>query len=238
MRKLFFAAVGVFVPTAMVLPSASAEPLIWGFQAEQFEWRLSNDADVGAWDVDGLVGTDEFKLRYIGEGEFVEDDEEDELETFENRLVGQVPISDFFDAKAGIRYDAPDGPDRWYGVLGIQGLAQQWFEVDLDLFVSENADTSIRLEAEYEGLLTNYVTLIPSIELDVPFSNDEEIGIGAFGPTLEVGARLSYDLIDRSVSPYIGVHYERVFGDTADLATAEGEEKDELFFVIGSRFMF
>lgn len=237
MRILIAALAGILASTLAVPPQAKAEQLIWGFQAEQFEYRISNDAEVAAWDVDGLIGTDEFKLRYMGEGEYVDDDE-DTLEVFESRLVGQVPISDFFDAKAGVRLDAPDGPDRWYGVLGIQGLAQQWFEIDLDLFVSEKADTSIRLDAEYEGLLTNYITLTPSIELDLPFSDDEEIGIGAFGPKLEVGARLSYDLVDRTVAPYIGVHYERVFGKTADFKAAEGEEKDELYFVIGSRFMF
>lgn len=237
MRKHIATSAAAALTVLLPLFPAQAEQLIWGVQAEQLEYRFSNDAEVAAWDVDGVIGTDEFKLRYIGEGEFV-DDKEDTLEVFENRLVGQIPISDFFDAKAGVRLDAPDGPDRWYGVLGIQGLAPQWFEVDLDLFVSENGDTSARIDAEYEALLTNYVTLIPSIELDLPFSDDEEIGIGAFGPKLEVGARLSYDLVDRTVSPYIGVHYERVFGKTADFKTEEGEEKDELYFVIGSRFMF
>jgi copper resistance protein B len=237
MRKTILTLAGGILPALFTLTGAKAEQLIWGIQAEQFEYRISNDAEVAAWDVDGMIGTDEFKLRYTGEGEYV-DDREDTLEVFESKLVGQVPISDFFDAKAGIRLDAPDGPDRWYGVLGVQGLAQQWFEVDLDLFVSEKADTSLRLDAEYEGLLTNYLTLTPSIELDLPFSDDEEVGIGAFGPKLEIGARLSYDLVDRTVSPYIGVHYERVFGKTADFKTEEGEEKDELYFVIGSRFLF
>lgn len=237
MRKIILTLAGGILPALFTLTGAKAEQLIWGIQAEQFEYRISNDAEVAAWDVDGMIGSDEFKLRYTGEGEYV-DDREDTLEVFENKLVGQVPISDFFDAKAGIRLDAPDGPDRWYGVVGLQGLAQQWFEVDLDLFVSEKADTSLRLDAEYEGLLTNYLTLTPSIEVDLPFSDDEEVGIGAFGPKLEVGARLSYDLVDRTVSPYIGVHYERVFGKTADFKTEEGEEKDELYFVIGSRFLF
>lgn len=237
MSKFLGFLAGTTLAAVLATVPAHAEQMIWGFQAEQFEYRISNDAEVAAWDVDGVIGTDEFKLRYIGAGEYI-DDEEDTLEVFENRLVGQIPISDFFDAKAGIRLDAPDGPDRWYGVLGIQGLAPQWFEIDLDLFVSETADTSVRLDAEYEALLTNYITLVPSIELELPFSEDEEIGVGAFGPKLEVGARLSYDLVDRTISPYIGVHYERVFGKTADFKTAEGEEKDELYFVIGSRFMF
>jgi hypothetical protein len=42
--------------------------------------------------------------------------------------VGQIPISDFFDAKAGARFDTPEGSDRTYAVLGVAGLAPQWFD--------------------------------------------------------------------------------------------------------------
>jgi copper resistance protein B len=57
-------------------------------------------------------------------------------------------------------------------------------------------------------------------------------------PKLKIGARLSYDLIDRAVSPYVGVHYERVFGETNDLKEAEGEEGDGLYLVAGLKLMF
>jgi copper resistance protein B len=53
-----------------------------------------------------------------------------------------------------------------------------------------------------------------------------------------MGLRLGYDLIDRSFTPYIGVHYERLFGQTADYARDDGEERDALFFVIGARLLF
>jgi copper resistance protein B len=36
--------------------------------------------------------------------------------------------------------DSPNGPDRWYGVLGVTGLAPQWFEIDADFFVSEKGE--------------------------------------------------------------------------------------------------
>ena len=62
--------------------------------------------------------------------------------------------------------------------------------------------------------------------------------LGAWGPKVEVGARLSYDLIDRAVAPYIGVHYERYMGETQDIREAEGEDADGLFFVTGLRLMF
>lgn len=225
--------IAALAPALLAAP-AMAEPLIWGVQVEQFERRFG-DENGAAWKLDALIGTDELKLRYVTEGEYGDDAG---LERFENQLMLQIPISDFFDAKAGIRYDAPRGPDRAYATVGVQGLAKQWFEVDLDLFVSEKGDVSARLDADYEALITNRIILTPSLEVDLPFSDDEEIGIGAWGPKVEIGARLSYDLVDRTLSPYVGVHYERAFGATADLRKDEGEPTDALFVVIGARMLF
>jgi copper resistance protein B len=226
--------IGALIPALLSGP-AMAEALIWGVQVEQLEQRFSEDGDVTAWSLDAVIGTDELKLRYVSEGEYVDGAG---LETFENQLLLQIPISEFFDAKAGIRFDAPRGPDRAYATVGVQGLAKQWFEVDLDLFVSEKGAASARLDADYEALITNRVILTPSLEVDLPFADDRDIGIGAWGPKVEIGARLSYDLVDRTLSPYVGVHYERAFGATADMRRDEGEAIDALFAVVGARMMF
>ena len=230
--RLFLA--GALAPAVLLASPVAAEQFIWGIQAEQLEYRIGEESDVLAWDFDAIAGTDELKFVWRSEAEFSFD--EDAFETLENQARLQVPVSDFFDAVAGVRVDTPDGPDRLYGVLGLHGLAQQWFEVDADLFLSK--DPAARFEVEYEGLITNRITFVPSIELDLPFTDDEAIGAGAWGPKLEVGARFSYDLIDRAVSPYIGVHYERLFGETADLARDDGEDDDAVFFVIGTRILF
>lgn len=225
---------GALAPAILLASPVAAEQLIWGIQAEQLEYRIGEESDVFAWDFDVIAGTDELKFVWRSEAEFSL--EEDAFETLENQARLQVPISDFFDAVGGIRVDTPDGPDRVYGVIGVHGLAEQWFEVDADLFIGE--DPSARFEVEYEGLITNRITFVPSIEVDLPFTDDEAIGAGAWGPTLEVGARLSYDLVDRAISPYIGVHYERLFGESADLARDDGEDDDAVFFVIGTRILF
>lgn len=227
---------GLLTAVVTAASSVNAEPLIWGVQVEQLENRFTGDAqsDVMAWDGDALIGTDELKFVVRSEGEF--QTRSDRLETMETQLRLQKPISTFFDAVAGVRFDTPDGRDRVHGVLGVHGLAPQWFEVDADLFVSDRP--SARFEVEYEALITNYLTLTPSIELDVPLRDNNDAEVAAWGPKMEVGARLSYDLVDRSVAPYVGVHYERVFGDTLDLREAEGEEGDGLFFVAGLRLMF
>lgn len=214
---------------------ARAESLIYGIQVEQLEYRLGeSNEDILAWDFDAIVGSDELKFVWRSEAEYEEADSK--FETLENQARLQVPISTFYDAVAGIRLDSPKGADRVSGVLGVHGLAEQWFEVDADLFLSE--DPSARFEVEYEGLITQYVTFTPSLEVDLPFTDDEEFENGAWGPTVELGARLSYDIIDRSVSPYIGVHYEHLFGKTADIAEDDGKSDSAVFGVVGVRLMY
>ena len=211
--------------------------VFYGVQVEQLEYRLGDDEEnLAVYDADAFVGTDELKLRWQGEGEY--DLDAEAFETLENRVVLQTPVSDFFDLKGGVRLDTPEGADRWYGVVGVAGLAPQWFEVDADLFLSETGDASARLDVEYELLVTNSVVLTPSAEIDVAFSDDEEIGVGAGLSTIEFGLRLSYDLLDRAVSPYIGVAYEAALGETADLRREEGEGTGAVFGVIGVRLLF
>ena len=220
---------------ALLAGPALAEPIVWAFQAEQYEYRLGDGGeDLFAWDTDTYAGTDELKVRWISQGEIALED--NLIEELENQFRVQTPISDFWDVVGGVRLDTPEGPDRIYGVLGVHGLAPQWIEVDADLYISE--DPIFAIDAEYEGLITNRLILTPSAEVEVPLTDDAALDNGAFGPRLEVGARLSYDLIGRAVSPYIGVQYERAFGETADRIRSAGEEPGGVFFVAGAKLLF
>ncbi|WP_205620556.1 copper resistance protein B [Nisaea denitrificans] len=223
------------LPAILFANAASSEEWFWGIQAEQLEWRSGEGSEAYAWDADAFVGTDELKFVLRSEAEY--GTEEDSFETLENQFRLQVPVSNFFDAVVGVRYDSPDnGPYRTYGVLGLKGLAKQWFEVDADLYLSEYP--SARFEIEYEGLITNQIIFTPSIELDLPLADDEATGRAAFGPKLEIGGRLSYDLLDRAIAPYVGVHWERTLGESGRLVRDEGEDDDVVSFVVGFRVMF
>jgi copper resistance protein B len=227
--------IGIIASTILSAQAAAEESLIWGVQVEQLEHRFEDTGDdILAWDFDALVGSDELKLVWRSEAEY--ETESSKFETLENQLRLQTPISTFYDVAAGIRLDNPKGIDRVSGVVGLHGLAEQWFEIDADVFLSE--DPSARFEIEYEGLITNYITLTPSVEIDIPFTDDEDFEKGAWAPTVEIGARLGYDLEDRLIAPYIGVHYERSFGETANIADANGEDSDSLYLVTGVRLMF
>ncbi|MDY6841835.1 MAG: copper resistance protein B [Pseudomonadota bacterium] len=209
----------------------------WGMQFEELEYRYSdNDEELGVWSGDFFYGTDDLKVRWLTKGEYTI--EAQAYEKLENQLVGQIPISDFFDAKAGVRFDTPKGPDRTYAVLGVAGLAPQWFEIDANLYVSNEGETSAELDAEYEFLLTNHWILSATLDTTVAFSEDREIGVGKGLVSSETGLRLRYDLVDRAFSPYVGVVHERKYGDTADFARAEGGGTEDWFAVVGARVTF
>jgi copper resistance protein B len=65
----------------------------------------------------------------------------------------------------------------------------------------------------------------------------EELGIGSGLSDVELGLRLRYEIV-REFAPYIGVAWERKVGKTADFAREEGEDVDNLWFVVGVRFWF
>lgn len=229
------AALGVLIPLA----SKAEEPayVFYGLQIEEFEYRYGEGGEeLFAYDADAFIGTDELKLRWEGDGEY--DINVKKFESLSNQLALQTPISDFWDIKGGVRYTSPQGPDRWYAAVGLSGLAPQWIEVDTHLFLSEKGKLSADLDMEYQILLTNYLILTSSASVDVAFSSDREIGVGSGVNSIEAGLRLSYDVWDRTFSPYVGVVYERKFGQTANFVEAEGESADIWYAVLGAKFMF
>ncbi|MEQ9125295.1 MAG: copper resistance protein B, partial [Alphaproteobacteria bacterium] len=117
--------------SAAPAPQATAQEtglVFYGFQLEEFEHRWGDvNERLAVYNGDAFVGTDEIKLRWLGQGGY--DLRASKFETMENRLVLQTPVTDFFDVKAGARLDSPKGKSRWYGVVGLTGLAKQWVEI-------------------------------------------------------------------------------------------------------------
>lgn len=236
LRKLGLGALA-FLLAAPAFAEEKTHRLIYGAQLEEWEYRRGEDKNKAlSWDGDAFIGNDNIKIRWISEGEY--DLRENNFAHSENRLVAQIPVSMFFDIKAGARLDTyGGGRERWHAVLGATGLAPQWFEIDADFFIGESGRSSARLDAEYELLFTNRLFAIFSAESTYAFASDPKAEIGAGVTGLEAGARLSYDLIDRSISPYIGAVYEKKYGKTAKIARAESEADEQWFFVAGIKLM-
>lgn len=206
----------------------------WGLQFEELEYRDSEELTV--WSTDYFYGTDEHKFRWLSKGEY--SSQESAFEGMENQLLLQSPLSDFFDAKLGLRFDTPEGTDRTYAVLGIAGLAPYWFEIDANMYVSTEEKISFGLDAEYELLFTNRLQLVASLEATLALNEDKEIALGKGLGSTEAGLRLSYDFYDRMLSPYLGVVHEKQYGDSKNLTQAEGGETEDFTTVIGVSILF
>ena len=64
-----------------------------------------------------------------------------------------------------------------------------------------------------------------------------ELGIAAGLSAAALGLRLRYEIESR-FAPYLGVEYERAFGDTADFRRGEGEDARGFNVVAGVRVWF
>ena len=77
-------------------------------------------------------------------------------------------------------------------------------ETEATAFIGEGGQSALRLEAEYDILLTQRWVLQPTAELNLHGRNDEARGVGAGFSDASLGLRLRYE-ISRQFAPYIGV---------------------------------
>lgn len=213
----------------MMMHGDSINYLVLG---ERFE---RTDDDSLHWGLQGWLGYDSSRLWFKTEGEHASgagDDDSSEVQLLYSRAVAP-----YWDLQGGLRRDDAGSKSRTYAVLGVQGLAPYWFELDAAAFISEEGDLSARFEAEYELRFTQKLLLQPRLELDYSFADDAALGIGEGLSEAAFGLRLRYEL-RREFAPYVGVEWVRAFGGTADLLHTAGEDSDETRVVAGLRFWY
>lgn len=212
---LLAAAVGALAPTfpavsaeaqTMSMDPAGHEPLIGHVLIDRFEYRMQDGDDVLSSEIQAWYGGDYNKiwLNFDAESQISEGVEQAEAQLLYSRLIGY-----YWDFQGGFRYDIKPDPSRAYGVLGLQGLAPGYFEVDLKGFVSEEGDLSARFEAEYDLYVTQRLVLQPALEVNFAAQSVPELGIGSGVNDIELGLRLRYEVF-REFAPYIGIGSCRV----------------------------
>ncbi len=202
---------------------------------DRLEAGFGDDEETWLWDVQGWSGGDINRFWWKSEGEGGLDDglEEAELQALYSRAV-----TPFWDVQAGVRQDVrPDGEDTTHLVLGLQGLAPYWWEVDAAAFLSTDGDMTARVEAEYDQRITQRWILQPRLEIDASASDIPELEIGSGLSSVEAGLRLRYEF-RKEFAPYVGVEWSRSFGDTADYIEARGGEPETTRFVVGLKAWF
>ena len=146
-------------------------------------------------------------------------------------------IATYWGLQTGVRQDFGDGPGRTWASIGLQGLSPYWFDLQATAYVGEGGRTALRFESEYALLITQRLVLQPDVKMNVFGRNDGRRQVGAGLSDLEAGLRLRYE-ITRKFGPYVGVVWNRKFGNTARHARQAGEPVQRIEAVAGVRLWF
>lgn len=234
----------LFLPAILLSPAALAladdhlhdhgdNPVLTRVIIDQLEIRNADGTNPIALEAQAWIGKDLNKLWLKTDVER----RDGETEEAEIQALYSRALAPFWDVQMGVRYDAKPTPSRTWGVIGVQGLAPYWFEIDTALFVGESGRTAARFSAEYELLFTQKLILTPSVEVNVYGQNDVETATGSGLSDAKAGFRLRYE-IRRELAPYIGVNWNKKFGSTADVVQSRGEAVSDTELVVGLRAWF
>ncbi|MDR6787245.1 copper resistance protein B [Sphingomonas sp. BE138] len=171
------------------------------------EYQPRRGADGYRWDVEAWFGGDVDRLVIKSEGDGrIGDRATGEVQALYSRAIGP-----YFNLQGGVRQEV--GTDRRYAVAGIEGLAPYWFDVEATAFLSDRGDMLARIEGYYDQRITQRLILQPRAELNLSAQDVPRDRIGAGLVDAELGVRLRYE-IRREFAPYVGIAWERAFGDT------------------------
>lgn len=203
------------------------------FLVDRFESADTDENTETSYDVLAWYGSVYDRVWFKADGER----DGGKLKEGRTELLWGHAIAPFWDAQLGVRHDSGETPERNWLAFGVQGLAPYWFEIEATAYVGEQGRNALRLEAEYELLLTQKLILQPRFEANVYGRRDAQRELGSGLSDAALGLRLRYE-IRREFAPYIGIERSNKYGGSADFARAAGKDAGETRLVAGLRFWF
>lgn len=195
-------------------------------------WDASPGAGL-AWDAVAWIGSDINRLWLRTEGEYVDSS----LESAELEVLFGHSIAPWWDLVSGLRHDFKPGQSQDFLAVGVMGLSPYKFETDVTAYLGEGGQTALRVQFEYETLLTNRLILQPKLEINFYGKDDSQRDIGSGLSNSSLGLRLRYE-ITRQFAPYVGLSWDKNFGQTADYLRDQGESTSGWNVVAGVRIWF
>jgi len=236
MKKLIALSLLALSPTLPIFAIAYGEEIkpmhstrFGGFFVDKLEYRTKNK-DL-KFHIYSFYGGDHHKLWVDVEGERGLKNSEWLLERAD--LLFVKAISDSWDLRAGVGYAGSNEGGRSRLVLGMNGPAPYGFDVGANLNLTNKGELYGKLEVGYELSLTQRLILQPSFDVSASTKNIEPLGIGSGLSKTELALRLRYE-IKREFAPYLGVSWERYFGQTKEIVG----ERDLINFLVGLKTRF
>ncbi|MEE8379135.1 MAG: copper resistance protein B [Gammaproteobacteria bacterium] len=231
--KLTFAFLGCILTSSVFAGGMEDDPIVTKVMIDQLETRITDGDDPVVLEGKLWIGKDLNKFVLKADVEQVNGETEElELQALYSRAVAP-----FWDFQIGVRHDKKPEPSRDWLAIGFQGLAPYWYEIDTALFIGESGQIGLRFEAEYEWMITQRLVLSPEVEINLHSKDDSATGTGSGLSDTQVGLRLRYE-IKREFAPYIGINWNKKYGNTATFAKTAGEEVDDTQIVVGIRAWF
>ena len=201
---------------------------------DRLEATFGDGGEAYSWDAQGWVGGDinRFWWKSEGGGDFGGSLEDAEVQALYSRA-----FAPFFNVQTGVRQSYRPEGDRTDLVVGVQGLAPYWFEVDGAVFLSNKGELTARAQAEYDQRITQRWILQPRAEVNLSAEDIPELSVGSGLSSLQLGARLRYE-IRKEFAPYVGIEWTKSFGNTADFLEADGRSSEDTRVVVGIRAWF
>ncbi len=197
------------------------------FTADNLEYQ-TNSEKTFYWDTYGYIGYDLNKIYIYSEGEKADGANAES----ENQLLYAHAIAPFWDIQTGIDYDIAGSKNKTWGVIALSGLAPYFFETRAALLFGDDGNLGLRIDMEYEALITQKLILTPKFTLDAYSKDAPSMTYGSGISNITLGARLRYE-IKREFAPYIGVEWSKNYGNTGNFSPL-----DEAYVTIGLRFWF
>lgn len=146
-------------------------------------------------------------------------------------------VSPFWDLQLGARRDIGTGPKRNWAAIGIEGVLPYNVELETTAYVGASGRTALALKAEYDLLLTQRLIFTPELEASLYGKSDPARGVGSGLSSGSLSLRLRYE-VTREFAPYIGVSFDRKFGQTARYTSDAGDSRSQTALIAGVRFWF
>lgn len=205
----------------------------WAVIVEQLEYQNFESSSALNWNANAWIGGDIDRLWLRTEGER----EQGVTHKAELQALWGHAISPWWELMGGVRQDFKPASGQTWAAFGIQGMPLYGLELEATAYVGERQQTALRLESSYAILLTNRWILEPSLEANLFGRNDASRDQGSGLADSEIGLRLRYE-ITRGFAPYLGVSFNRSYGNAAEQIRDDDGDIGQTRLVAGVRLRF
>lgn len=204
----------------------------WGISVDDLGYQFEDDQI--NFEIEGWYGDDSHRVRLRTEGSAATKDDK-EIDSLSSLAYWQ-PLGVFWNSEAGIAYNTEN--DEAALMAGIVGTAPYFIETDARAYVYTDGQVQLDLGAEYEWRLDQHWVVIPEAGLTVFSKDDTDNNITKGFNDLEAEVRLTYEMLSRQLSPYVGFSYETVLSGARDLRRQNNEDVDTSSVTAGVKFWF